>query len=315
MGSPFVFCLRTSKWELSKLPTCKVVKCSSLKTPANGRMQLTKISFNGRAKFTCDDGFNLIGEDTLTCLASGSWSSEVPTCKSIYECPALDSPMNGALIYASDSGVIEDKLEAYSIGTFAEIKCDEGFEIDGENLISCTEQGVWDFDVEDCREIETTTVSIPTKVPVEFWREFKEFLFHSCNSTNPESRPKLCNFYKSDFESDISSFELPETPEFEGMDGKVSKLLTDLIEAENFPTLDVENFMKRMLRSSHVSDSTRDSYRFVICLYIDLIIIHMEIDEVAPEEDEKPTDNINQKIMKMLKKIALQAYKNQILKA
>lgn len=278
-------------------------------------MQLTKISFNGRAKFTCDDGFNLIGEDTLTCLASGSWSSEVPTCKSIYECPALESPMNGALIYASDSGVIEDKLEVYSIGTFAEIKCDEGFEIDGENLISCTEQGVWDFDVEDCREIETTTASIPTKVPVEFWREFKEFLFHSCSSKNPESKPKLCNFYKSDFESDISSFELPETPEFEGMDGKVSKLLTDLIEAENFPTLDVENFMKRMLRSSHVSDSTRDSYRFVICLYIDLIIIHMEIDEVAPEEDEKPTDNINQKIMKMLKKIALQAYKNQILKA
>lgn len=98
VGAPFVFCLRTSKWELSKLPSCKIVKCNSLKTPQNGRLILTKISYNGQAKFTCDDGFTLVGNESVTCLENGKWSDEVPDCKSVYECPALTDPSNGVLV-------------------------------------------------------------------------------------------------------------------------------------------------------------------------------------------------------------------------
>lgn len=99
-GNPFVFCLRTSKWELSKLPSCDLVKCSLLKTPLNGRLMLTKVSYNSQAKFTCDDGFTLMGNDVVTCLSNGNWSHNVPFCKSNYECPALNGrkPLNGVLV-------------------------------------------------------------------------------------------------------------------------------------------------------------------------------------------------------------------------
>lgn len=97
-GNPFVYCLRTSKWELSKLPSCKIVKCNSLKTPPNGRLILTKTTYNGQAKFKCDDGFILIGNEAIACLANGNWSDEVPHCKSILECPALKKPANGILV-------------------------------------------------------------------------------------------------------------------------------------------------------------------------------------------------------------------------
>ena len=104
-GNPFVFCLRTSNWELSNLPSCKIVKCKSLRTPLNGRVVLTKISYSGRAKFSCDDGFTLIGSDIITCQANGNWSNDVPHCKSLYECQALKEPLNGKLVKLTETFV------------------------------------------------------------------------------------------------------------------------------------------------------------------------------------------------------------------
>lgn len=310
IGSPFIHCLRTSKWELSKLPSCKIIKCSPLKTPANGRFSLTKISYNGRAKFTCEDGFDLIGSEIITCMATGNWSDNVPHCKSIYECPALDDPPNGVLIYATDSGIVSEKLSTYPIGTFVQVQCNSGFNIDGENLISCTEQGSWDFDVEDCELEETTTESSPIKVnlSMEFLKQFKEFTFYSCKS---KYEPKLCRSYSSDFNTDLTSFELPETAEYEGMDAKLSNLLINLLDSNELKSLNTENFLRTLLRNLHVNSLMRDSYRFVICLYIDLILIDNEIYGPTNDDDEA-IDNINENIKRMLKRIAIPIYEHHL---
>lgn len=316
-GSPFVFCLRTSKWEVSKMPSCKIVKCSPLKTPSNGRLSLTKISFSGRAKFTCDDGFSLDGSDLITCMASGNWSDSVPHCKSIYECPALKKPSKGDLVYASDSGIIHENLEAYEIGTFVQVKCYEGFSIEGDNLVSCTDQGAWDFDVEDCQpDEEVATGKFPSeivKISTEFWIEFKEFLFYSCTSTTVDATPKLCKRFPSDFGSNLSSFELPETKEYEGMDSKLSKLLKNTLDSKYIATMTVESFMSDLLQNSTIDSDMRDAFRFVICLYIDLIVLDDELyDETSSEDLDKTSENINENIKKMIKQIALPIYKNQL---
>lgn len=241
-------------------------------------------------------------------MAAGNWSNEVPVCKSIFECSALTIPANGALIYASDSGVIDEKLPSYAIGTFVEIKCNPGFVIDGENLISCVDQGSWDFEVEDCQPDESTTEAYPVKVTMEFWSEFKEFLFYSCNSKNPDGEPKLCDRFTSDQES-LSSFELPETPEYEGMDSKLSQLLNLAMASADFNALNAENFMETLLQNVPANNVMRDSYRFVICLYIDLILLDDEFNENG---EDAPTANINDNIKQMLRKIALPIYKNQL---
>lgn len=312
-GSPFVFCLRTSKWETSKMPSCKIVKCSPLKTPSNGRLLLSKISYSGRAKFTCDDGFSLIGSSTITCTANGVWSDYVPHCKSNFECPALNKPSNGALVYASDSGIIDEERKSYEIGTFVQVKCNKGFSFDGENLISCTDQGVWDFDVEDCQKEAVTTEKlslIKIKIPTEFWKEFKDFLFFSCWSK--VSVPKFCSQFTPNFDSDLLSFELPETKEYEGMDSKLSELLKNALKSNDIEAMNVESFVRNILGDDKV-DNMRDSYRFVICMYIDLIILDEELyDELSGEDLEKTNDNINENIKKMLKRLALPIYKNQL---
>lgn len=295
------------------MPSCKIVKCSPLKTPSNGRLSLTKTSFNGQAKFTCEDGFNLVGSETITCMANGNWSDSFPHCKSIYDCPALENPANGNLIYASDSGVIADKLTDYPLGTFVEIKCNPGFYIDGENLISCTDQGAWDFEVEDCQieEISTVKSAANFKIPMEFWRDLKDYFFYSCNTKRALGKPVLCNNTTPDFDSDLSLFELPETPEFEGMDSKLLRLLKQILTSSVINSLKVENFMTNFLPDTNVKDYIKDAYRFVICLYIDLITMDDVLLNASPESDEVVA-NINEDIKIALKQVALPIYKNYL---
>ncbi|KAL7020531.1 hypothetical protein ACKWTF_011569 [Chironomus riparius] len=364
-GKPFVFCLRTSKWDLSNLPSCKIVKCEMLKTPANGRMQLTKLSYTGMAKFKCIEGFRLEGKETLVCEGNGKWSANIPTCKSIYECPVLEEPINGMLIYASDSGIINESLPSYPLGTFVEIKCKKGFSTENENLISCTETGVWDFEVEDClldpvteaaseattvidildveepmsstvsvtkEKLDTTTegttelsttskvenvtetlktedlttekFEVPTVVSKEFWKQLKEFLFQSCI----DNKPKLCSTYKTeDLNTDLSTFELPETKEFEGMDFKLYNLLAILPESED---LTAENFMKTLLGDLISDEPKSDSFRFVFCLYIDLILLDEEIGIL--DDGTSETVNINTKIKRIIKKKVKIIYRNYL---
>lgn len=143
-------------------------------------------------------------------------------------------------------------------------------------------------------------------VSKEFLRDFKAFLFYSCDTQNPE-KSKLCTHYSSDFESDLSSFELPETSEFEGMDAKLSKLLKNLLDTAQLNSINVGNFMPILLINSQSNSTSlmRDSYRFVICLYIDLILI----DENSVNSE---TDNINENIKSMIKRIVLPIYEHHL---
>ena len=192
-----------------------------------------------------------------------------------------------------------------------EIKCNPGFNIVGDNLISCNDQGSWDFDVENCQpgaiieEIERTTS--PSVTLNEFLKEFKDFLFFSCKTENRE-RPKLCSYYGSDFGSDLSLFELPETQEFEGMDAKLSRTLKNLLSSAKLEFITAGNFMTILLGNSQTNSLLSNSYRFVVCLYIDLIIA----DENSVSDGSGPIDNINENIKSLLKTVVLLIYKHQL---
>jgi Sushi repeat (SCR repeat) len=298
-GNPFLFCLRTSKWDLSRLPSCKIVKCSPVKTPANGRLQISKISYKGIARFSCDDGFELIGSDSISCTENGTWSGDIPRCKSIFECPAFEPIANGRLIYANDNGIIHDNLTSYSLGTFVEIKCNDGFSTEQENLISCTDNGEWDFDVEDCK-----ADAVDVQLTTEFLKQMKELIFESCI----DNKPDLCKFYKiKDFETSIASFELPDSSDYDGMDTKLYELLKKI---QNQNELNPQNFLRSLLRNNIMQDKTRlESYRFIISLYIDLMIFDRELNITLSDEMD---DNINDNIKRLLKKAIEVVYANHV---
>ena len=56
--------------------------CGILTRPANGQVSHTAgATFGQTATYSCDAGFNLVGENIRMCQAAGVWSGNAPTCQ------------------------------------------------------------------------------------------------------------------------------------------------------------------------------------------------------------------------------------------
>ena len=58
------------------LTICFIV-CDSLSNPAGGAVSITCST----ATYSCNNGYNLIGNDTMTCQSNGYWSGQPPICE------------------------------------------------------------------------------------------------------------------------------------------------------------------------------------------------------------------------------------------
>ena len=65
--------------------TLLTVDCGSLPDPANGSVNHTAGTTVGRnATYSCNTGYNLVGDSTRTCQAEGNWSGSASTCQGMY---------------------------------------------------------------------------------------------------------------------------------------------------------------------------------------------------------------------------------------
>ncbi len=56
------------------------IQCSFLDAPRNGQVNLRGTTVGSQALYTCFPGFTLSGVSSRTCLESGEWSDQAPTC-------------------------------------------------------------------------------------------------------------------------------------------------------------------------------------------------------------------------------------------
>jgi CUB/sushi domain-containing protein len=70
------------------------ILCPNLTAPTGG-----SVDFDPRvgelARYTCDPGLVLVGEETRLCRADGEWRGVEPEC--IAQCPNLTDPQNGTV--------------------------------------------------------------------------------------------------------------------------------------------------------------------------------------------------------------------------
>ena len=58
------------------------VDCGHLTDPANGSVTHTSgTTFGQTATYSCNTGYNLVGNRSQTCQATGNWSGSEPTCQ------------------------------------------------------------------------------------------------------------------------------------------------------------------------------------------------------------------------------------------
>ena len=73
------------------LKNCKIVwihlrsfcfsDCGSLPDPVNGVVNTSAgTTYTEVANYTCDIGYNLVGDNQRNCMANGQWSGSAPVC-------------------------------------------------------------------------------------------------------------------------------------------------------------------------------------------------------------------------------------------
>jgi len=55
--------------------------CDRLDNPANGRVVLTGTSLGDTATYSCNDGYELEGDQQRMCQMSRQWSGREPSCR------------------------------------------------------------------------------------------------------------------------------------------------------------------------------------------------------------------------------------------
>ena len=61
------------------------VNCGNLIHPANGSVNHTAgTTFGQAATYSCNTGYNLVGDSTRTCQVEENWSGNAPTCEGMY---------------------------------------------------------------------------------------------------------------------------------------------------------------------------------------------------------------------------------------
>ena len=55
--------------------------CPTLTDPENGVVSVPRITVNSVATYTCNSGYNLVGDAQRVCMANGQWIGLVPVCQ------------------------------------------------------------------------------------------------------------------------------------------------------------------------------------------------------------------------------------------
>ena len=140
------------------------VECPILEPPKDGNVLFTSVRFGTVATYTCHPGFTLIGNEERTCLESGLWSGNEPSCRSkryvastlisvtlqthIHIIPGIDCgflvpPKNGDINFSQGTG----------FGSVATYTCDSPFQLMGEATRVCQESGVWSGEAPSCEGV------------------------------------------------------------------------------------------------------------------------------------------------------------------
>ncbi|OXB54309.1 hypothetical protein ASZ78_008305 [Callipepla squamata] len=139
-GEPTIRCQADGSWSLP-LPECIPVECPQPEEIQNGIVDVQGLTFLSTALYTCKPGFELVGNTTILCGEDGQWLGGRPVCKPI-ECPQPRKILNGRYSFTN-----------FHYGQTVRYSCDRGFQLQGEEKLSCLETGEWSTDVPSCKAI------------------------------------------------------------------------------------------------------------------------------------------------------------------
>ncbi|XP_074019226.1 membrane cofactor protein-like isoform X2 [Numenius arquata] len=159
MRIPGIPSSRTCSKDLQWLPTeqfCKERKCNHPGELVHGSVHVTDLAFGSEATFSCEEGFRLVGPDTVSCVIKNNgvdWNRDLPVCEAI-ACKPPPSIPHGS--YTEADSYVYQMVVTYT--------CDQAprgadpFSLIGPATIFCTSDehsnGVWSEAPPQCRVVK-----------------------------------------------------------------------------------------------------------------------------------------------------------------
>ncbi|XP_017156508.1 uncharacterized protein LOC108164994 isoform X2 [Drosophila miranda] len=152
-------------------PVCKYIECGLPASIAHGSYGLlnSTVGYLSLVKYSCEEGYEMIGRALLTCDFDERWNGPPPRCE-IVECDTLPGNYYNTIIHAPNGTYF---------GSKAEISCPQGYRMEGPRQLSCLASGQWSSALPRCIKLEPSTQ--PTAAPTS----------PSSAATPPPFRPKI----------------------------------------------------------------------------------------------------------------------------
>uniref|UniRef100_A0A3B4B422 Sushi, von Willebrand factor type A, EGF and pentraxin domain containing 1 n=1 Tax=Periophthalmus magnuspinnatus TaxID=409849 RepID=A0A3B4B422_9GOBI len=143
-GPDTLTCLASGEWDAAP-PVCEQISCTPPQPIENGFVEGQEHSFGVTIFYSCFPGFQLVGQDHLTCEETG-WSSSVPVCV----------PSDCGLPPHIDFG---EYVRVFLHGTLIEYRCLEGYDLTSHTRLVCEESGGWNGTAPLCVPAECASPS------------------------------------------------------------------------------------------------------------------------------------------------------------
>ncbi|XP_063042299.1 sushi, von Willebrand factor type A, EGF and pentraxin domain-containing protein 1 isoform X3 [Engraulis encrasicolus] len=135
-GNATVICGQSGAW-IGGVPACHPIECRAPVDIPNGKVSYGQLQFSRSVTYSCHQGYRLQGPETLTCLETGHWDQEAPTCEQVY-CKQPEPISNG---------FVEGLDHKFGVTIF--YSCVPGYQLVGQNHLTCEEHG-WSSAVPVC---------------------------------------------------------------------------------------------------------------------------------------------------------------------
>ncbi|XP_013383226.1 sushi, von Willebrand factor type A, EGF and pentraxin domain-containing protein 1 [Lingula anatina] len=139
-GESMAECMANGTWMFRHSPSCVPVSCGQPDPLYNGRVHLTDTTYGSIASYTCKKGHVLVGSQRVTCKDNGFWSHGVPTCKRVV-CRPPPRVLNA-----------DAEGHDFTFGGTLRYSCIPGYEMVGQNLRMCQEDGSWEGEQPYCKK-------------------------------------------------------------------------------------------------------------------------------------------------------------------
>ncbi|KAM4642729.1 E-selectin-like [Discoglossus pictus] len=131
-------------------PQCQVINCHNVKTPDHGSKKCTgtfgDFLYNATCEFSCNEGFELVGNDRLQCMQNSEWNGLEPQCE-VVTCPEINVIDKGSVTCSHVNG-------DFAYNSSCDFTCSEGFALIGSESLQCTAQGKWTDQAPRCEVIQ-----------------------------------------------------------------------------------------------------------------------------------------------------------------